>query len=293
VSSENYSPAYKTRLGNLAAKSVLVLLVDQANVDGLGWPSIDYIADRTEIKKRTVLRILQVFAAMGLIVRLPVVRFGKKIPGYQLDMTKLGMDLADAFSRSYAEAQKKKPDAAGKKCRRDIGESVSETRESVSETHESVSETLPPDPHIGRPVIDPVLTQTPPTPSLREGEKELSEEGEMTTSPARAEQAGIAQLIDAANKRVCDALGIVKRRHRQRMRAVIVLETEQGGWPPDIAEKMLRSERRQREARKRGELTGHYSVMNFFELGIWKDEGRWFWNEDVLRKQAEAGTGSR
>ena len=59
--------AYKTKLGNPTAKSVLVLLSDCANDEGYGWPSVERIAEKTEIAARTVMRILQVFVDIGLI----------------------------------------------------------------------------------------------------------------------------------------------------------------------------------------------------------------------------------
>jgi hypothetical protein len=99
--------------------------------------------------------------------------------------------------------------------------------------------------------------------------------------------------IEAAMVEACDALGIVKRRHRLRIGAVIRLEAQRAGEsPPGVAARMLRSFRRQSEAKKRGELVSIYGVMNFFELGIWKDEGRWHWDEQALKLQAVARVGS-
>src|SRR3569833_2006258 len=61
MSFENLRTAYRTRLGNLTAKSVLVLIVDEASPQGLAFVSVNNVARLTEICKRATLRILQVF----------------------------------------------------------------------------------------------------------------------------------------------------------------------------------------------------------------------------------------
>jgi hypothetical protein len=173
MSNHLYRPAYATRLGNLTAKSVLVLLCDQANDDGLGWPSVASIVRGTEISRRTVLRILEVFASMNLIEqkRMEVSdRFGRRtVDAIQVDVSRLGSDLTVDFVHAYAAAQGKIAVAgrAGRMCLRDAAGLLSETRAEVSETCADVSETAvcvletePPDPLIGGPLFDPLSDPT-------------------------------------------------------------------------------------------------------------------------------------
>jgi hypothetical protein len=159
----------------LTAKSILVLIADQANDTGYGFPSAQFIAEHTEVSLRTVLRTVQIFEAMGLIVR--TMRMdGKPGMALQLAIGKLRCDLRDEFKRAHADAQGKAGDG-DVPCLTDMAASVSETVASVcetqvgvSETVLSVSETVPPHPLIGVPLIDPLMTQTPPNPLASEGE---------------------------------------------------------------------------------------------------------------------------
>ena len=196
MSNQLYRPAYATRLGNLTAKSVLVLLCDQANDEGLGWPSIASIVKGTEINRRTVCRILEVFSAMELVERKEAEindRYGRrKVQAIQVDTAKLGLDLTEVFAAAYAASQGKVavPGRAGRWCLRD-GESVSETDSDQSlrpddrsqrpevglRDREPVSETDPPHPLIGRPLTDPVL-DPPLTRCARELETPAMDEGQ-------------------------------------------------------------------------------------------------------------------
>lgn len=168
MSTEITPNAYRTKLGNLPAKSVLGLLADQVNADGYGWPSVEYIADRTEINLRTVLRVVQVFVAIGLVEK--VDRGRHRTPGMQLNLTLLGSDLRKQFADAYAIAQRKRGKAASGECLTDTAADVCETPGSVSETLFDVSQTFPPDPLIGGTAKEPLKTHTPPTPSQGEGE---------------------------------------------------------------------------------------------------------------------------
>jgi len=129
--------AYKTKLGNPTAKNVLALIADQVNVDGLGWPSVEYIADRTEVNLRTVLRMIQVFTEIRLIKKTRTERFGKTVPALQVNLARLGTDLRAEFATAYAKAQSKGGDGAPGECRRDTVESVAETAEGVAETQKT------------------------------------------------------------------------------------------------------------------------------------------------------------
>ena len=156
-------PAYQTRLGNPTAKNVLVLLTHEVNSRGYGWPSVEYIANYTEVSTRTVLRIIQVFAAIGLLAKVKSPHDGFAV---QIDLHKLGQNLTGDFQRAYAVAQGKPVEVDSGECRSDSGvvatvESVAETQNDVAETQNSVAETVPPHPHKGGPVTDPLLTQPP------------------------------------------------------------------------------------------------------------------------------------
>lgn len=59
MSIEAMNWAYQQSVGNPGAKSVLVSLSDQADQDGECCPSIEYICNRTEISRRSVLRHLK------------------------------------------------------------------------------------------------------------------------------------------------------------------------------------------------------------------------------------------
>lgn len=59
--------AYRAKTGSPTRKAVLVALANQADQDGKCWPSIEYIADRTEISERTVIRCLEDLCGMGFV----------------------------------------------------------------------------------------------------------------------------------------------------------------------------------------------------------------------------------
>lgn len=167
MSHEITPPAYRTRLGNPTAKSILALIADQVNVEGYGYPSVHYIAEKTEINLRTVLRVIQVFVEIGLLAK--VDRGPKKCFGIQLEVSKLGQDLREEFGAAYVRAQRKDkavPQLAVV-CAGDVAETpesdVAATGESVAATGKSVAATVPPNPHIGVPVSVP-LTSLPPLP---------------------------------------------------------------------------------------------------------------------------------
>lgn len=67
MSLELVAQAYRTRTGSGVAKSILVGLADQANADGLCWPSITYICERAEWDEKTVRRCIASLEAQGHI----------------------------------------------------------------------------------------------------------------------------------------------------------------------------------------------------------------------------------
>jgi len=56
MSFEIILPAWETKLGNAAAKSMLWHMADQANPDGVGSMSIQSLHERTEIGKPAIPR---------------------------------------------------------------------------------------------------------------------------------------------------------------------------------------------------------------------------------------------
>lgn len=153
MSHEWIKPAYETRLGNPIAKSVLVLLADQVNGEGFGWPSMDFIVKLTEQNARTVRRVIQIFIRLELVMK--VSRGPKRTPGMQLNLALLGTDLRAEFAKYHRASQGSKNGLT------DRERTVSQTTKTVSQTAEAVSQTVPPHPLIGRPVNDPLMTLTP------------------------------------------------------------------------------------------------------------------------------------
>ncbi|MCP4991333.1 MAG: helix-turn-helix domain-containing protein [Colwellia sp.] len=61
--------AMKTKVGNPARKLVLLKLADNANDEGLCWPSYQNIADHCEITKRSAMTHISALEEMGLLRR--------------------------------------------------------------------------------------------------------------------------------------------------------------------------------------------------------------------------------
>ena len=59
----------KAKVGNPARKLVLIKLADNANDDGICWPSYQNIADHCEITKRSAMSHISKLEAMGLVAR--------------------------------------------------------------------------------------------------------------------------------------------------------------------------------------------------------------------------------
>ncbi len=330
MSWENLKDAYRTRLGNLPAKSVLVLMVDEANAAGLAILSIDRVVALTEINRRTVLRIIQVFAEMDLAHRAEGFIDGKSRPAFQVNLAKLGMDLRESFSVAYR--------AASSKCLRDAPESVSETRAGVSETRKGVSETVPPDPHKGVPLLSPlppraddVAPKEPDPPgfspeqqahidelraanrradaAMWEGwyteqneaaAKACAEEAERERNEAARLDRMKAEMPTVASARawMMRECGFVPSRRARELEgaleAVLNLEVGCGAALWEVAPKMAQAW--QRYQANGALMSIHYGPVKFFELGIWRDERGWPWDQAALRDRrmrAEAGRGGR
>lgn len=273
MSWENLKDAYRTRLGNLTAKSVLVLIVDEANAEGLAFVGLDRVASLTEINKRTTLRIIQVFGEIDLVSRTEALLKDKIRPAFQVNVARLGMDLKEPFAAAYGSAQRK---VDSEKRRRDAGGDVSATLLSVSETRTGVAETLPPHPLKGSPLLFPLGSPHPQTPS-----------GEGAAGRNSRELA-----IDRALEQLCSALAIANRRKRKLLRNVIAMECEKGVEAPTVALEIMAA------CRKKAEMSRFLcrcSLTEFLGEGLWKDERRWPWNQMAIReeqKRTEARVGS-
>jgi hypothetical protein len=151
---------YKTKLGNHTAKNLLAFLAEAANADGNCWPSLQRIANHTEIGTRTIQRMFQVFSEIGLVTK---VRCGPhNSPGFQLNLQKVGTDLRKDFGVAYAAAQSHAAPDEAKACRDDNSDDVAPTQSDVvtttrgvMPTQSGVVATNPPHPLIGRTVIEP------------------------------------------------------------------------------------------------------------------------------------------
>jgi hypothetical protein len=259
VSHEWIKPAYETRLGNPIAKGVLALIADQMNGEGYGWPSIDFIVRLTEQNKRTVLRVIQVFIEIGLIIKID--RGPRRTPGIQLNTELLGANLVERYAEQFRLAQGK-TSGSGKRLRdieennvSETHENVSETHENVSETHENVSETFPPHPLLGRPVIDPLKTQ-PHSPQ------------KLPTSPERIEE---LRKIDYAVTATTQGCGFTSSRLARIIRKVIQQEADKGEAPATTALQLMTCWQRY----CRAELRFKWSASKFFGEGYWNKPESW------------------
>jgi DNA-binding transcriptional regulator YhcF (GntR family) len=305
-------------LGNLTAKSVLALIADVVNDDGYGWPSVAKIAVKTEVHVRTVMRVLQVFVDIGLIAK--VDRGKGKNFGIQVAMDKLGMDLREDFAAAYTAAQRKATtdtktvETSKSKCRRDSDSSVAETSEyvaetlfSVAETLFSVAETLPPDPHSGGTVSEPLMNLSPLPPQA--GADELTpwqlervathtgsdrkmweafyrEQNKKDAEIALEGQAKAKRLEElkqilpdepSAVKWAMDECGFAGDERRRGVRgaiaAVIAMEHERGRPPWDVAPALVAA---WRDYDRIGDLLAvQYGAVKFFRLGVWARRNSW------------------
>lgn len=59
--------AWRQKVEDASAKLVLVKLADNANDEGIAWPSRKTIADETELSLRTLVRKVQYLEEKGLV----------------------------------------------------------------------------------------------------------------------------------------------------------------------------------------------------------------------------------
>jgi hypothetical protein len=330
VAHQVVTAAYKTTLGNLPAKSILVLLANDVDPAGYGFPSIERIARNTEVSRRTVFNVIRVFVKIGLIAKID--RGPRRCFGTQLALDKLGTDLGKEFKAAYTEVQKKGDQKCdqffAKECRRDT---VAETLESVAKTPKSVAETLPPNPLIGVPVHEPLLFHTPIPPEggvagddldaeqvahlercrdperrktwegvYREQNRQAAEERRKFEARRRQEIAEQAELeseirdVPTARAWVMRQCGFADRGRKrglaQILETVLAQEIADGCLLTDAAPFMAKS---WKEYTASGpDLVVRYGPVKFFELGLWRGFDRWHFDEKKLRQRAEARAGA-
>ncbi|MDK9757652.1 helix-turn-helix domain-containing protein [Vibrio sp. D173a] len=79
--------AMQLKVGNATRKLVLLKLADNANDNGVCWPSYEYIADMCEIDRRTVMRHIKTLEEMGFVsVRTRKGEKGNSTNIYQLNL---------------------------------------------------------------------------------------------------------------------------------------------------------------------------------------------------------------
>lgn len=206
-------PAWKTKLGNASAKQVLVMLADAANPKGICHPDTEYICDRTELDKRTVLRIFQVFAEIGLVTRtrgrglLCNGRACNQI--FEINIAMLGQDLVETFRRVMLIVQGKAPAKASPSAASVSATHVSETQTSVSETRNGVSETLPPHPLYGRTITEPQGTTTgaQDAPGFARALDGACALVASTVCPAKLQAVSLQRVIRDVMERHCEETG--------------------------------------------------------------------------------------
>jgi hypothetical protein len=125
------------------------------------------------------------------------------------------------------------------------------------------------------------------TPSMTNTNKEL----ELKATPPNPLAGEGERVFDLAVDQVCSALAISNRRKRRLLRDVIALEATKGDLPATIALAMIAAWNAQ--AVNGRFLRAKFGLARFFGEGIWKDSGRWHWDQEALRDESRARVGSR
>jgi hypothetical protein len=286
------------------------------------YPSVDTIAEDSLSDRRTCQRYLAALERKGVILRMRPPNQGRgaqifyffsaldEIPEGWQDAALLGAGLfAQKGGGRAAEGRRK----GGNLPARPI-ERAQEREQEQQKQQEQVLTPLPPSQANGECEIDKELedadkTKSSPTSvatnyvSIASGvtlqdrvvSGAQSSDGN-TGYPQGAILVGGAsenqRLCEAAVDQVMSGLAITKRRMRAKLRAVIALEADKGASPPTTALAMMAAWRNQCERHAEGQLSRKFGIVNFFELGIWKDANRWMWDTAECKLQAGARVGS-
>jgi hypothetical protein len=276
MSHEWTKPAWDTLLGNPIAKTVLVLLVDQMNGEGCGFPSLDFIARKTEQNIRTVRRVLQVFMEIELVMKVKIHRNGKLIPGFQLNLALLGMDLREEYTKYFRAAQGKSSGSGLRDTEEKVSETlfaVSETVQTVSETAQTVSETAPPHPLKGRPLRDPLKAHSPHIPQSANA---------LLVSPVVSESFVIKRAVES----VMQGCGFTSNKLAPVIRKVLQRGADIGAEPATIALAMIEAWRKFMVQGDR--LRFKWTAERFFGEGYWNKPDAWPWDQERLDALARA-----
>jgi hypothetical protein len=99
--------------------------------------------------------------------------------------------------------------------------------------------------------------------------------------------------LDAAVKRVADAVGLPTRRARRKLRAVVLQRMELGEAPGEVADRMIAMyEKQEKNSRL---LFRVVPPLEFYESGLWISMNRWNWDQASVRDERlrmEARVGS-
>jgi hypothetical protein len=93
MSGEVVGWAMKQITGSPAAKLVLAKLADNANEQGLCWPSIELIIEHTELGQSTVYKHLAKLEELGLIRPIDITVRGAPLKGFQLSVPEANRDI--------------------------------------------------------------------------------------------------------------------------------------------------------------------------------------------------------
>lgn len=253
--------------------NVLVVLANSADDDGGNcFPGTALIAARTRFSERTVTRAIAALEREGWITVLqrgagrPKGRNRHEKSAY-MSQYLINVERLKQCQRVTFSEEKKKVTPIRKKVTGATGK---------GDFHDN-----PPYPLFGIPVSDPsgIQKPIPPNPLVTEGAS-----GSLSANYA---------ALDGAVDQVCSALGIPteNRRLRWLLRGVVKLAMEKGEPAPTVALAMIAAWNRQ--AAMSHLLHRKYGLRKFFGEGIWRDENRWLWNEELLRERARASVGSR
>lgn len=106
--------SFKQNVGSSPGKFILVILANMANQEGKCWPGIDYLANITELSRRTVITHIRGLEELGFITR--TVRPGDGLSGRNSNLYQLSMQ------QSAVTAHSPKVQEMAGQCANDVGQ---------------------------------------------------------------------------------------------------------------------------------------------------------------------------
>lgn len=246
------------------AVHVMVVLANEADDDGMNcFPGTRRIARRARVSERTVIRTIQELEADGYL-RIGVRGRGAgRFSEYYLNVNRLREEAEKKRAEERAAKYQKGCHGVTFSAKRKV--TLAQAKGDIGAGKGDIGAA----PLFVLPVNDS-LEDLLPQPLAREGRRETE----------------IGYAVD----QVCSALGVANRRKRRLLADVIALEAEKGELPPTIALAMIAAWNAQ--AANSHRLRVKFGLVKFFGEGVWKDQRRWHWDEELLRRQAEARVGS-